>query len=141
MYVWKMKKMKEFCNLQGLTSLNNKPTYYKNPESSTCIDLNCNKLRKDVSKLVYYRDRIIWFAQNGSPKIVTYRKYRFFSNECFREDLIKVLSNNEVSNDNDDFGKSFSIWRKVLNNYALRKGTYLRGTTIRLTFFLYNYVY
>ena len=31
--------MKEFCNLKGLKSLTNKPTCFKNPEKSTCIDL------------------------------------------------------------------------------------------------------
>ena len=36
--------MKDFCNLYGLTSLNNKPTCYKNPANPSCIDLiltNC----------------------------------------------------------------------------------------------------
>ena len=130
--------------------MNNKPTYYKNPESSACIDLivtNCARMFQcssiietelsDLHKMVLLIIKTNF--RKLKPKIVSYRKYRFFLNECFREDLIKVLSNNKASNDNDDFGKSFSIWREVLNNYALRKGTYLRGTTIRLTFFLYNY--
>ena len=31
--------MKEFCSLNGLKNLMNEPTYYKNSEKATCIDL------------------------------------------------------------------------------------------------------
>ena len=31
--------MKEFCNLNGLKSLINEPTCFKNPEKPTCINL------------------------------------------------------------------------------------------------------
>ena len=31
--------MKEFCNLKKFKGLINEPTYFKNPEKPTCIDL------------------------------------------------------------------------------------------------------
>ena len=40
------KTIKDFCNLFGVTSLNNKPTCYKNPAYPSCVDLifkNCPK--------------------------------------------------------------------------------------------------
>ena len=38
--------MKDFCNLYNLRSLIDKPTFYKNPANSSCIELlltNCSK--------------------------------------------------------------------------------------------------
>ena len=38
--------IKDYCNLYGLTSLNDKPTFQKNPANTSCIDLrltNCPK--------------------------------------------------------------------------------------------------
>ena len=34
--------MKDFCNLYRITSLNNRPTCYKNPANPSCIDLITN---------------------------------------------------------------------------------------------------
>ena len=42
----KNEAIKDFCNLYRLTSLNKKPTYYKNLANTSCIDLiltNCPK--------------------------------------------------------------------------------------------------
>ena len=47
------------------------------------------------------------------PKIVRSRKYNKFLNECFREDFIEALSNNEIRNDNG--------FMAILNNHAPRK--------------------
>ena len=117
-----MKKMKEFCNFCN-------PNCARMFQSSSIIETELSDLHKMVLLIIKTNFRKL------KPKIVSYRKYRFFLNECFREDLIKVLSNNEVSNDNDDFNKSFSIWREVLNNYALRKRTYLKVQPFALHFF------
>ena len=91
-----MKEMKEFCNFCN-------PNCARMFQSSSIIETELSDLHKMVLLIIKTNFRKL------KPKIVSYRKYRFFSNECFREDLIKVLSNNEVSNDNDDFNKSFSI--------------------------------
>ena len=46
--------VKNFCSSYNLTSMNNKPTCFKNPDNPFCIDL--------VSKFWCYRDRFIGFS-------------------------------------------------------------------------------
>ena len=40
----------DFCNVYNLESLSNTPTYFKNPENSSCIDLLLTNSKKTLMK-------------------------------------------------------------------------------------------
>ena len=93
----------EFCQRYSLVSIVNKLTCFKNPKNPSCIDLMLtNKQEKflkaktietglsDFHKMVLSVFKTSFEKQK--PKIVTYRDYKRFDNEKFRESLITYLS-------------------------------------------------
>ena len=93
----------EFCQTYNLESIVNKPTCFKNPKNPSCIDLMLtNKQERflkaetaetglsDFHKMVVSVFKTSFKKQK--PKIVTYRDYKCFDNEKFRESLIIYLS-------------------------------------------------
>ena len=94
------KCMREFCNLNELTSLIKNPTYFKNPDKPLCIDLlltnqtNCfqhnNVFETELSDfhLLTVTEFKMCF-QKLPPKIVNYRNYKIFGNEKSRSDISK----------------------------------------------------
>ena len=57
--------MKTFGEIYKLRNLIKEPSYFKNPENPTCIDLILTKSRL-VSKYLSHRDRAIWLSQGDS---------------------------------------------------------------------------
>ena len=93
----------EFCQTYNLVSIVNKPTCLKNPKNPSCIGLMLtNKQERflkaktietglsDFHKMVVSVFKISF--KKEKPKIVTYRDYKRFDNEKFRESLITYLS-------------------------------------------------
>ena len=81
------KGLKEFCNLNGLTSLNKKPTCLKNPDKPTCINLiltnqpGCFQHSKvfETGLFDFHLLAVTVFKmsfQKLQPKITNYRDYR-----------------------------------------------------------------
>ena len=95
--------IKDFCTSFKLTSMINKPTCFKNPEK-LCIDLiltNCPRSFQnscvietglsDFHKLVVTVMKTTY--KKSQPKIITYRDYKYFNNDGFREALLQIESN------------------------------------------------
>ena len=95
--------LNEFCQTYNLESIVNKPTCFKNPKNPSCIDLMLtNKQERflkaktvetglsDFHKMVVSVFKTSFKKQK--PKIVTYRDYKCFDNEKFRESLITCFS-------------------------------------------------
>ena len=128
--------VKEFCSSFNLTSMINKPTCFKNPEKPSCIDLiltNCPRSFQnscvietglsDFHKLVVTVMKTTY--KKMQPKIITYRNYKYFDNDIFREALLQIESN---GNNCDDNFKSFtSSCNTILNEQAPQKKKYVRG--------------
>ena len=57
------------------------------------------------------------------PKIINYRKYKFFSNDIFRDTLLEELSQIRINNDDDKICKTkklyVSLLRKTKRSYYL----------------------
>ena len=94
---------KNFCSSYNLTSMLNKPTCFKNPDKPSCIDLiltNCPRSFKnscaietglsDFHKLAVSVMKTSY--KKSEPKIITYRSYKSFCNNNFREELRQVIS-------------------------------------------------
>ena len=128
--------IKDFCSSFNLTSMINKPTCFKNPEKPSCIDLiltNCprsfqnscvietglsdfHKLFVTVMKTTY---------KKSQPKIITYRDYKYFHNDGFREALLQIESNG--NNCDENFRNFTSSCNIILNKQAPQKKKYVRG--------------
>ena len=88
--------IKVFCNLCHLTSLNNKPTCYKNPANPSCIYLiltNCPKYLQNITVnetgLSDFHKTVVTIMKANfhklELKIVHYWNYKNLTNELFRE--------------------------------------------------------
>ena len=114
----------------------NKPTCYKNPEKPSCIYLiltNCPRSFQnscaietglsDFHKLVVTVMKTTY--KKLQPKIINYRRYKYFNNEKFREELIQIEAN---GNNCDESFKNFtSSCNVTLNKHASQKKRYVRG--------------
>ena len=98
------KCLEKFCNLKGLTSLIKKPTCFKNPDKTTCINLiltnqsNCFQHSKvfETGYSDFFLLTVTEFKmsfQKLQPKIINYRDYKNFDNEKFRSDICKMNLN------------------------------------------------
>ena len=128
--------VKIFCYSYNLTSMINRPTCYKNPEKPSCIDLiltNCPRSSQnscaietglsDFHKLVVTVIKTTY--KKSQPKIINYHSNKYFNNEGFREELIKI----EASRNNCDesFQNFTSSWNVILNKHAPQYKNYVRG--------------
>ena len=130
------RSVKNFCSSYNLTTMNNKPTCFKNPDNPSCIDLiltNCSRsfqnsdVKKtglsDFHKLVVTVMKTIFKKSN--PKIITYRSYKSFSNDRFKEALQQIECNE--NNCDSRFGNFISSYNRILDEHAPQKKRYLRG--------------
>ena len=128
--------IKNFCSRYNLTSMLIKSTCFENPHKSSCIDLiltNCprsfknscaiesgisdfHKLAVSVRKTSYKKTEL---------KSITYRSYKSFYNNNFREELWQVVSKRE--NCDTNFKSFISSCNKILDQHAPQKKKYLRG--------------
>ena len=89
----------EFCQNYNLESIINKPTCFKNPNNISCIDLVLTNKQERFSKaktvetgLSDFHKMVVSVCKTSfkkqKPKTFTYRYYKRFDNEQFRESLI-----------------------------------------------------
>ena len=126
------KCLEKFCNLKGLTSLIKKPTCFKNPDKTTCINLiltnqsNCFQHSKvfETGYSDFFLLTVTEFKmsfQKLQPKIINYRDYKNFDNEKFRSDICKMNLN---TTDLEGFMKTVF---HIFNKHAPIKRIYIRA--------------
>ena len=122
--------VKNFCSSFSLQCMINKPTCFKSPDKPSCIDLiltNCPRSFQnscvietglsDFHKLVVTVMKTTY--KKSQPKIITYRNYKYFNNDSFREGLLQIEWNgNNCSENFKDVTSSCSI---ILNEQAPKK--------------------
>ena len=95
-----------------------KPTCFENPDKPSCIDLiltNCLRSFQnscaiepglsDFHKLVVTVMKTTY--KKSQPKIITYRSYKYFNNDSFREALLQIECNRNNCHENfKDFTSS-----------------------------------
>ena len=126
--------LNEFCQTYNLESIVNKPTCFKNPKNPSCIDLMLtNKQERflkaktvetglsDFHKMVVSVFKTSFKKQK--PKIVTYRDYKYFDNEKFRESLITCFSTGK----NISYDTFENLVLQTLGKMAPIKQKHIRG--------------
>ena len=102
--------LKDFCNLYLLKNLIKKPTCFKYPENPKTIDLIltnrpksfCNSDTLETRLSDFYKLTVTalkTFFIKQSPKGISYRNYKNFSNDSFRTDLINEIPSNGILGD------------------------------------------
>ena len=95
--------LKDFCNLYLLKNLIKKPTCFKNPENPKTIDLiltnrprsfcNSDTLETGLSDFHKLTVTVLkMFFKKQSPKVISHRNYKNFSNDLFHTDLINEIT-------------------------------------------------
>ena len=129
------KDMKRFCECFNITSLINTPTCFKNPENPTCIDLIMTNRQKSFhnSKIIetglsdFHKLTVTVLKQyfkKKEPNIIKYRDFRNFSNQAFRDELLRELSCN---NSGHNFELFQTLALETLNKHAPVKEKHVRN--------------
>ena len=130
--------LKEFCDLYGMKSLIRIPTCYKNPANPACIDLmltNSNRSFQnsctietglsDFHKMIVTVLKI--YFQKREAKVINYRDYRNFSNEEFRQQVLKDILKATQNGDIVSYESFLSICQQALDSRAPKKQKYVRS--------------
>ena len=99
--------LKDFCNLYLRKNLIKKTTCFKNPRNLITIDLIltnrprnfCNSDTLETGLSDFYKLTVTvlkTFFKKQSPKVISYRNYKNFSNDLFLTDLINEVSSNDI---------------------------------------------
>ena len=94
--------LNDFCNAYNLSSLIKEPTYYKNPDNQSCIDLILTNSPRSFQGSCLVKTGLSDFHrmvvpimkttfQRWSPKITTHRNYDKFCYHKFEETIAKEL--------------------------------------------------
>ena len=126
--------LNKFFQTYNLESIVNKPTCFKNAKNPSCIDLMLtNKQERflkaktvetglsDFHKMVLSVFKTSFKKQK--PKIVTYRQYKYFDNEKFRESLITCFSTGK----NISYDTFENLVLQTLGKMAPIKQKHIRG--------------
>ena len=132
------KEMSSFCDTFDLTSLIKEPTCYKNPDNPSCIDLILTNKPlnfqnscvaetglSDFHRMILTVTKMTF--QKLQPRVISYRDYKHFSNETYRNELLSEISNSCLNFDDSGFNYFFDICRAILDQHAPRKQKYARG--------------
>ena len=114
------------------------PTFYKNPENPSCIDLILtNNLKCFQSSCVvetglsdFHRMTVTVMKatfKKFEPRIIHYRDYKNFQNDQYRDELTPKLSNIVSKNNNIRLNEFLSICMDTLDQYAPCKQKYTGG--------------
>ena len=108
--------MQSFCESYNLKSLIKQPTCYKNPDKPTCVDLILTNVPRMFQSTCVIETGLSDFHlmtvtvmrktfKKLSPRIISYRCYKDFSRETFRDCLVNNLSNEVFSNNDNGLEK------------------------------------
>ena len=114
------------------------PTFFKPPANLTCIDLvltNSNRSFQnsctietglsDFHKMIVTVLKI--YFQKREAKVINYRDYRNFSNEEFRQQVLKDILKATQNGDIVSYESFLSICQQALESRAPKKQKYVRS--------------
>ena len=118
--------IKNFCERFSLKKLIKDPTCYKNPNNTSCVDfMFTNKARRfqrscvietgltDLHKMAITVLKMQF--RKLEPKVISYRNYKYFSNDTFLKPLNSELSKYSFSPDENGFYCFCQICTDTLN--------------------------
>ena len=128
--------MKEFCNTYVLKNLIHEPTCYKNPLNPSSIDVMLTNRKNSFQNSTTIETGLSDFHKmtrtvlkthfkKKEPIVVDYRKYKYFNEQNFRNDLTRQLE--ILSMEHFDYEDFKQIFKVVLDTHAPKKNVVVRG--------------
>ena len=130
--------VKDFCDFYNLRSLINVPTYFKNYNNPTCIDLILTNRARSFQNsctietgLSDFHKMIVTVMKTTfrklPPKVIYYRDFRNFDNKNYRQAVLAASRNCIGQSSDGNCDHFFSICSERLDWYAPRKKKFIRG--------------
>ena len=124
--------IKIFFSNYNLTSIINRPTWYKNPDKPTCIDLiltNCpgsfqNSCVTETGLSDFHKMAVTVIKTSYrkiESRVINYQDYKSFSNEGFRESSLENLKGKLLENSDQSFSNFINTCNNVLDKQLLKK--------------------
>ena len=96
--------MECFCTVNNLKCIIKEPTFYKNPDYPTCLDLIFTNYPKNFQDLSTFETGLSYFhnvvltvckskAPNFTPKVISYRKDKHFDVDKFKLEVSNKKKN------------------------------------------------
>ena len=131
--------MKIFCSSYNLKNLINEPTCFKKMDNPSCIDLVLTNRSPSFQKSSVIKTGLSDFHrltmtimntnfQKQTPKILSYRNYKNFENECFKNELLHELNKYDIHSMN--CYEFENIFMTILNIHAPLRKKYLRANNL-----------
>ena len=128
--------MSEFCEMYNLKNLINEPTFYKNPDNPSSIDVILTNRKRSFESstaietgLSDHHKMIITVLKSNykkrDPLLVNYRSYKKFDENLFRNELANTLEN--LIGENMGYDEFKNVFMKTLNLHAPMKKKTVRG--------------
>ena len=121
-----------------MQSLIRNPTCYKNPANPTCIDLMLTNSNwsfqnsctietglSDFHKIIVTVLKI--YLQKREAKVINYRDYQNFSNEEFRQQVLKDILKATQNGNIVSYESFLSICQRAVDSRAPKKPKYVRS--------------
>ena len=127
-----------FCDTYDLKCLIKEPTYYKNPDNPSCIDIILTNNPKcfqsscvvETGLSDFHRMKVTVLKttfKKFEPEMIRYSDYKNFQNDQYRDKLTPKLSNIVSKKNNIRLNEFLSICIHTLDRYAPCKQRYTRG--------------
>ena len=124
--------LNDFCSFYSLTSLINKSAYID------LISINCLKYFQNfnIIEAVLFdfhkirMSKIKTILRKLNPKIICCRKYKHFSNDIFKDTILKELSQVRISNKENSSNIFLKIFRNNVDKLAPRRNIISGVTTL-----------
>ena len=129
---WTINIMINFCKLNDVSNLIDKPTYYKNFGKPKCIDLMLTNQpsyfqHSNVFEIELHNFHLLTVTefklgfQKLKPQVITYRNYKNFNNDIFQADI------KTCGFDTKDINSFKETILSVFNKYAPIRKKYVRA--------------
>ena len=121
--------IQSFCENYGLKNLIRQPTCYKNLSNPSCTDLILTNVPRSFQSTSVVETGLSGIhlmtltvmrksLKKHQPKTISYRSYKGFSNEKYRDTLINNLSKENFINNDDGFQRFCHISLDALNKHV-----------------------
>ena len=130
--------VKDFCEIYSCKNLIKDSTCFKNPLKPSCIDLIITNRPKSFQNSVTVETRLSdfhkmtltvmkVFYKKQKPNIVTYRNYKYFSNESFMLDVKNSIIQMTSENNDLEFDRLKTALDEAIQRHAPIKKRYVRA--------------
>ena len=130
--------VKSFCQICNFKNLLDKPTCYKSPTNSSCVDLILTNRPRSFQNSCTFKTGLSDFHKmtitvlkssfaERKPRIRNYRNHKFFNNTLFRNHVLNKLKNSHLQISDKDLKYFKETSLSVINTIAPLKSRFIQA--------------